>query len=107
MGMMKRIRDKTTAPPFVPGSRKTGRLLELSFFSDILSDDDDADFVLLPFSMKGLAVKGESCLTLLVTEWTLLEDGVKAAASCPRMMAAIAQMQRVKKLFIDLAMVMD
>jgi len=73
-----------------------------------MRNDDDVDdvdlFVLLPFSMKGVAVvKGESCLTLAI------EDGVKAvAASCPKIMAAIAQMQRVKRLlFIDLAMVKD
>lgn len=99
MGMMNRIRDKTTAPPFVPGSRKTGRLLLFSDIPNADDDDDDADFVLLPISMKGRAVKGEeSCLVALGTDWTLfIADDVKAATSWPNMMVAIAQTQRVKK----------
>ena len=96
----------TIAPPFVPGSRKTGRLL----FSDIMfnaDDDDDVDFVLLPLSIKALllavVVKGvENCLALVADDWTLIADGAKAAASWPNMTVAIAHAQRVN---IDLAMV--
>jgi len=104
MGMTNRIRDRTIAPPFVPGSRKTGRLL----FSDIMfnADVDDVDFVLLPLSIKALllaVVKGvETCLALVADDWTLIADGAKAAASWPNMMVAIAHAQMVN---IDLAMV--
>ncbi len=92
MGMTNRIRDKTIAPPFVPGSRKTGRLL----FSDMLNAEDD-DFVLLPFSMKALlvVVNGENCLAVLEAVWALIEAGAKAAASCPKMIEAIAHTHRV------------
>ena len=93
----------TIAPPFVPGSRKTGRLL----FSYIMFNDDDVDFVLLPLSIKALllavVVKGvENCLALVADDWTLIADGAKAAASWPNMTVAIAHAQRVN---IDLAMV--
>ena len=82
MGMTNRIRDRTIAPPFVPGSRKTGRLL----FSDMFNaDEDDVDFVLLPLSLKALllaVVKGvENCHALVADDWTLIADGAKAAAS--------------------------
>mmetsp|Transcript_143 Transcript_143/g.247 ORF Transcript_143/g.247 Transcript_143/m.247 type:complete len:106 (+) Transcript_143:1252-1569(+) len=97
MGMTNRIRDKTIAPPLVPGSRKTGRLL----FSDILNAEDD-DFVLLPLSKEALlAVNGENCLALLVADRTLIVAGAKAAASWPKMIVAIAHTHRGN---IDLAM---
>ena len=96
--MTNRIRDKTIAPPLVPGSRKTGRLL----FSDMLNAEDDSVFVLLPLSMKALLEEnGENCLALLVADWTLIPAGAKAAASWPKMIVAIAQTHRVN---IDLAM---
>ena len=98
MGMTNRIRDKTIAPPFVPGSRKTGRLL----FSDILNAEDDV-FVLLPFSTKKLlaVVNGENCLAVLEAVWTLVAAGAKAEASWPKMIDAIAQTHKVN---IDLTM---
>ena len=105
MGMTNRIRDRTIAPPFVPGSRKTGRLL----FSDIMfnADVDDDDFVLLPLSIKALLLAVvtkvvENCLALFADDWTLIADGANAAASWPNMMVAIAHAQMVN---IDLAMV--
>ena len=98
MGMTKRIRDKTIAPPFVPGSRKTGRLL----FSDMFNAEDGF-FVLLPFSMKALlvVVNGENCLAVLEAVCTLIEAGAKAAASWPKMIEAIAHAHREN---IDLTM---
>ena len=101
MGMTNRIRDSTTAPPFVPGSRKTGRLL----FSDMFNAVDDAgvDFVLLSLCMKALllAVMIKGVVVCFVVRTA---DGAKACTPWLLKIVAIAHTQRVTKIF-DLAMV--
>lgn len=100
MGMTNRIRDRTIAPPLVPGSRKTGRLLFSDMFSAVVVDL----FVLMLslFCRKALlllaaVVNGETLLLL-----ALIADGAKADACWSEIMAAIAHAQRVN---IDLAMI--
>ncbi len=97
MGMTNRIRDRTIAPPLVPGSRNTGRLL----FSDIFSAVVDF-IVLISFCIKALLLAVVNGETLLVADWTLIADGEKADALWPDIIAAMAHTQMVN---IDLAMI--
>jgi hypothetical protein len=98
MGMMKRIMDKTTAPPFVPGSRKTGRLLRLSFCSDIANADDVEDGSLFLLT-KAPDVKWGCCLAT-VRGWVKAND-----EPWQKIIAATAQTQRVNaQLLVDLDM---